>query len=257
MNLERVVPEARPIVEQAAEVFVRHAGEWFVGLIVHGSALKGEFVPGCSDVDLQLYLSDDGLSEGHLPLSSAEAIQRELALIDTAPFSYVQCYAFTNRPPEGWVGPVPGTYSVIAGRLPVLEATAEQLLASAHRGLSGLKKETPQYYNWLLEHGPGMLQRHVRLLCTNVWPRLKQVLTLQGSDPVAVWNMRKSEAIAMLPEASQMGERIRSFHQALFDYYPECSSLESGLRVFGDGVGFLDAVVAWWDEAGRWQQDGA
>lgn len=56
IDLSRFTPEARLIVEQAAKVYIEHTRPWFVGLIVHGSAVKGGFIPGCSDIDLHLYL---------------------------------------------------------------------------------------------------------------------------------------------------------------------------------------------------------
>jgi hypothetical protein len=56
LNLSPLTPEARPIVEAAAAIYLRHFQPWFVGLVVHGSALKGGFLPGCSDIDLLLFL---------------------------------------------------------------------------------------------------------------------------------------------------------------------------------------------------------
>ena len=53
-----LTPEARPIAAAAAAVYMRHTRPWFIGLVAHGSAVKGGFIPGCSDVDLQLYLDD-------------------------------------------------------------------------------------------------------------------------------------------------------------------------------------------------------
>lgn len=55
-DVSALVPEARPIAHAAAGVYLRHAEPWFVGLLAHGSALKGGFIPDCSDIDFQLYL---------------------------------------------------------------------------------------------------------------------------------------------------------------------------------------------------------
>ena len=56
LDVSRVTPEARPIVEKAAAVYLKHTASWFVGLVIHGSAMKGGFIPGCSDVDLHANL---------------------------------------------------------------------------------------------------------------------------------------------------------------------------------------------------------
>ena len=96
-DLTRVVPEARQIVEVAANVYTKYTEEWFIGLLNHGSALKGGFIAGCSDIDRQLYLEERAFSEhGELPLELCMAVQRELALIDPRPFQYVQSYALSQ-----------------------------------------------------------------------------------------------------------------------------------------------------------------
>ncbi len=56
--------DAQPIVQRAAAVHLRHTVPWFVGLIAHGSAVRGGFIPGCSDSDLQLYLDDAAAGSG-------------------------------------------------------------------------------------------------------------------------------------------------------------------------------------------------
>ncbi|MEO7003466.1 MAG: hypothetical protein ABI068_16690 [Ktedonobacterales bacterium] len=52
IDVSRLMVEAQPIARAAAEVYLRHTTPWFVGLVAHGSALKGGFIAGCSDVDL-------------------------------------------------------------------------------------------------------------------------------------------------------------------------------------------------------------
>src|SRR4051812_40016926 len=100
LDLTGLTPAARPIVEAAAAIYIRHTQPWFVGLIAHGSAVKGGFIPGCSDIDLQLYLEDAAFGEGgQLPIALGLAIHRHLSQIDPAPFQYIQCYALTARLP--------------------------------------------------------------------------------------------------------------------------------------------------------------
>ena len=44
MDVSRLVPEAQSIAAAAGEVYLRHTRPWFVGLIAHGSAVKGGFI---------------------------------------------------------------------------------------------------------------------------------------------------------------------------------------------------------------------
>ena len=244
MNLEPLVPEARPIVEKAASVYIHHTRHDFVGLIVHGSALKGGFIPGCSDIDLQLYVTPAAFAEGHLPFALTVAIHRDLAHIDPAPFRYIQCYAFSTERREGWVGPVPGAYHVVSGRLPVPEATAAELADRARASLAALE-DVPSYLaDGLLDHGEHRLERRVRLICTDVWPALFQLLIVRGADPIATWSLTKQQAIGEMPADTPPGVAIRAFYDALLRYYPAEDSVDAALDVLVRGVAFLRAAKA-------------
>jgi hypothetical protein len=245
MNLDPIVPEARPVVEKAAAIYIHHTRQDFVGLIVHGSALKGGFIAGCSDVDLQLYVMPSALdAAGHLPFELTVAIHRDLARIDPAPFRYIQCYAFSTRMRDGWVGPVPGAYHVVAGRLPIPEATGEQLGQGARASLAALNPVPSYLTDGLLDHGGGRLEARVRLLCTEVWPALYHVLIVRGMDALEAWRLTKQQAIAALPADTDMGAAIRTFYDTLLRYYPDEAPADAGLDVLVRGVGFLRAAKA-------------
>lgn len=249
MDLSPIVPEARPIVTQVAEVYLRHTAPWFVGLLIHGSALKGGFISGCSDVDFQLYLAPPAFERpGRLPLTLAFAIQRDVARIDPAPFRYIQCYPFGHALPPGHVGPIPGAYHLIAGRLPVPEATAKELQTAAVRSLHALDPDQAFSMSGFLGHGAGRFQRKIRLLCTVVWPVLYQVLALQSGDPVAIWRLPKAQAIQRLPAEMAVGAAIRDFHRAVRVYYPSETSQDQAFTVIQTGLQFLYAARSWWQE---------
>ena len=239
-DTSRLTPEAKPIVEAAAAIYLRHTQPWFVGLVIHGSALKGGFIPGCSDIDFQLYLDD------MLPFETCLSIQRAMSQIDPAPFRYIQCYPHSNMLPEGQTGPVPGAYLLLAGRLPVAEATRSQLQESAREKIAALNP-VPQYIlGCLLEHGKGRLSWNIRWLCTDVWPTVYQVLILQGHDPFSIWSLPKPQAIELMPHDTPLGQTIRAFYSAAQSYYPSEKSMEKGLAVIETGIAFLQSVKAWW-----------
>lgn len=249
IDVSGLAAEVRPVVERAATVYLKHTAPWLTGLLLTGSALRGDFIPGCSDVDFQMYLHPSAFGPGDcLPISLCIAIQRDLAKIELSPFSYLQAFAFADRMREGWVGPVPGTYRVVSGRLPVREATPEQLRKGAIARLSTLEPLPAHLVSGLLEHGEHHLERHVRLLITDVWPTLKHVLALQRNDPVGVWSLTKQQAIALLPEDSALGSTIRRFYATIHAYYPAQESIEVALAVIEHGTAFLQAAATWWQD---------
>lgn len=248
LDVSCLVPQARSIVQTAATVYLQHTRPWFIGLLAHGSALKGGFIAGCSDIDLQLYLQNSAFtSANQLPLELSLAIQRDLAKIDPAPFRYIQCYALAALPKDR-VGPIPGAYCLLEGRLPVAEATPQQLQDSARTALANLNPLPASIAGGLLEHGGGRLQERVRWLCTDVWPKLYQVLSLQQDDPIRMWGLPKESAIELLSPDTTLGRTIRTFYQAVRAYYPTEQSVEQALTVIERGIIFLQAVQAWWSE---------
>lgn len=243
-DVSPLVPEARAIAEAAAHAYWRHTEPWFVGLLVHGSALKGGFIPECSDIDMQLFLRNGIFDEaGHIPLDVAAAIQTDLAKIDPRPFQYIQCYPIQERVEVG--GPkadyilIPGTYHVLAGSIPMPEASGEQVRAKALNYMEKLQPGTLAGANHLLQHGGGRLERHVRLLCTNVWPTLYSLLVCAAGHPVEIWKLSKQQAIARLPEDEPAGKQIRAFYASLWTYYGGSQTVAAALEIYKSGAAFL------------------
>ena len=257
LDVSGLVPEARPIVQQVASVYMEHTAPWFIGLIVHGSAVKGGVIPNCSDIDFQLYLRDTAFGErGHLPLELGMSVRRDLEGIDLWPFRYVQCYARRPQAEPGLVGPIPGAYHLVAGELPVPEATDEDLRLSARKALDELDPSPSFLMGKLFDPGGVRLERNLRLLCTKVWPVLYQVLTLQepDTDPISLWCLPKAQAIDRLPHGSRPHQAIQAFYRAVWAYYPDEDSLEDALALIQTGLAFLQSAADWWEE---WTFQGA
>ncbi len=249
LNLSLVVSEAQEVVRAATLVYLKHLDEWCIGVLIHGSALKGGYIAGCSDVDFQVYLEPAAFdSNGNLPLETGMAIQRDLAGIDVAPFQYIQGYALPPVKQEGFVGPIPGGYHMITGRLPVAEATEEELQFSARHALEILDVARVFRPQELLEQGAWKLAQKVRWLCTDVWPTLYHVLVVQQKQGIRTWQLSKQEAMRLLPEGSDLAEGIGNFYQAVCTYYSRDSSVENALNVIQTGLTFLQSVRVWWND---------
>ena len=249
LNLSGVQPVARPMVEAVSAVYLRHVRPWLIGLMIHGSALKGSFIPGCSDIDLHVYLNDAAFTaQGQLPLELCLSIQQELAQIDPTPFQYIQWYALPPRLPAHRLGPVPGAYQMLIGSLPVPEATEPQLREAARAALTELQSPPEYITRDLLQSGGGKLERLVRLVCTDVWPALYQMLTLQEEDAVRVWGLPKEQAIALVASETVQGQAIRAFYAQVYAYYTVQASVACALQVLSSAAAFLSASKSWWEE---------
>ena len=59
VDVSGLVIVAREIMVEVSRSYIEHTSPWFIGLLAHGSVVKGGVIPGCSDIDLHLYLEDD------------------------------------------------------------------------------------------------------------------------------------------------------------------------------------------------------
>ena len=250
-DLSGLIPEAQNIAGEVAAIYWKHTQRWFVGLVCFGSAVKGGLIPGASDIDFHLDLEDAAFTATDvLRLDIALAIQADLAQINPAPFRYIDGGAETGRLPEGHIGPIPGAYHLLAGRLQIAEATMAQVQAQARWSLARIDPLPAFVSEGLLQHGAGrgQLALTVRALCQTVWPALYQVCCLRQADAIRVWQLPKPEVIALLPQDGPLGRTIRAFNQAVWAYYPLETSLADALQVIKRGVDFLQAVKDWADE---------
>ena len=249
LDLTPIVPEAQEIARDAATVYLQHLGQWCTGVLIHGSALKGGYISGCSDVDFQVYLEPTAFdSSGNLPLAIGMAIQRDLARINLAPFQYIQGYALPPVKREGLIGPIPGAYHMITGTLPISEATEDELQISARYALEKLDVAHVFHPQELLECGSWKLPQKVRWLCTDVWPMLYHVLTIQQRNGIAIWQLSKQQAMKRLPQESVLAQTIQAFYSAVCTYYSEESSVENALKIIQASLTFLQSVQTWWHD---------
>lgn len=203
---------------------------------------KGEVVS--SDIDFHLYLKEVAFErQGVLPLELYVNIHRDLSKIDIKPFRYIQCEALTDQLPEGFVGPIPSAYQIVAGRLPVEEATSEQLKESAIKALHNITA-VPKYFSTLLDHGKERLTRVVRLLSTQVSPTIFHVLSVVNQDAVEVWKMPKNEAIHLLPD-EEMKQFAIQFYECAERYYPDENLVDDALGMIENGAKFFESVNLW------------
>jgi hypothetical protein len=241
-----MLKEVAKIAEQTLDIYKTQTGKAFIGLIVHGSAVKGGIIRGSSDIDFQLFLAESIFEkDGSLPLKLYLNIHHELSKIETHPFRYIQCKAISNHLPKDYVGPVPGTYRLVEGVLPIKEANNEQLKKSAELALQSLN-DTPDYLSSLLDHGKDRLTHLIRLLCTKVSSLIYQVLAIQYENAIQVWNMSKSMAIRCLPQS--IASYAELFYHHAKSYYPNETSIYEALEMVKNAVLFMKYTKNWYQD---------
>jgi hypothetical protein len=237
-DLEPLPEVSRPVARVASEIYLRHTDPWLQAILIHGSALKGDIIPNCSDIDLQVYLSSEAFVDGELTLETWLAIHRDLSDIDPAPFRYVQCYPRGGNIGRDWLGPIPGGYHILYGELPEDEATLEEVINAAETAVAALPP-TPPALAGNLGQGDGGISRRLRLLTTQVWPALRQSLIVGGHDAYKVWSSPRPELFAMM-RSGPMREAAEAFERCLQAHFVEkkdaitaLAGIEQGVRLWG------------------------
>ena len=129
-----------------------------------------------------------------------------------------------------------------------MEASEADLQWSARKKLATINESIAYYCRGLLEHGSGKLERLVRFLCTDLWPTLYQLLTLQEQDGLRVWRLPKPAVLALLKHESQLAQTAHNFYQAFHLYYPQATSVEDAICVIEAGIAFFEETRIWWLE---------
>lgn len=254
VDISGLQPEAREIVRPVGRIVVEHLGDQLITLVAHGSAVKGGFIAGCSDVDLTL-LVVPSLLDGdtrQLPLALAYPLYGELSGIDLRPFRYLQVYTFPSGEHSSHRF-IPGAYHIVAGDPHVNLTSAAELRRSAHDALASLDPaaHVARISRQLLGRGSGAHSQELRYLCTDVWPVLYHTLTISEADPLAVWRLPKTEAIALTDAASEGGQTIRAFYAALLEHYAGGEALPSAYAAIEAGLAFLRAAATSYGQARR------
>lgn len=239
------------MLARAAGVYTRHLCPNLTSLVLHGSVVKGGYIPGGSDVDIALFLKPDALREnGRLPLARVLALYRDLAEVDVAPFRYLNTYAYPEGSKPG-IGFIPGAFRVVYGSRDVPVATEEELRQSAHESLATLDPGDAdrRIARKLIGHAEGRAYAELRLLCTDVWPVLYHILCVQTGDPIRVWQLPKDEAVAAVEGDTDHGRLVRAFYGTVTEHYAAGETVDTALEALQLGVDFLYAASRWY--AGR------
>lgn len=257
-DVSRLVPEAHRVAQAVAAIYWKHTQPWFVGLACFGSAVRGDVVPGVSDIDFHLYLQPSIFlaADGHqniLPLELGLAIFRDLAQVNPAPFRYIDGSAETDHLPEGHIGPIPGNYHLLAGALPYPEATNAQVKMVAQQELNRLKPLPSFVSEALLQYGTGRgdLSHTVRQLCQTVWPVIYHVASLQQEDALTAWRLPKNHLVQLFSVEHSLGRTVREFDATMRLYYPAEASVDAALDLLQAGVNVLQSASDWWLTTGN------
>ncbi len=254
-----MTPDHEALLQAFVDACLVAFGEERVEAVVaHGSAVKGGAIPGFSDADFQVYLTSDCFDgDGVIRDELAFATQARIGPLPWSEygFGYPQAFFLDARRLPAWregMGPIPGTYRVLRGRLPETLGTPDAafLRESAARYLKDLPRLIASDVSNFADSGDEQLPRRVRLLGTTVTPTLFHLLSLDAADAVEVWSLTKQEALERVEQrfpAAEGPRAARRFYGNVVQLYGGRFDPDLGRETFRLGVRFL----RWAAEVGR------
>ncbi len=240
-------------VQACRDIFI---DEHIEGIVLHGSAVKGDIIPGYSDIDFMVFLAPNAFdAHGNLPDEAAFAMQQRIGPMPwrEAGFGYPQAYFYDVRTlPDWWTGPVPGAYRELFGALPEKALATKAGLRSGVRRL--LSETLPDRLNGMVSNfadsADAQLPRRVRLLGTDLTPTVFSLASLHTEDILALWAKQKLEALALVEDAypNASGPKLaREFYRNVERLYVGDFDTHLGRQMFRTGVAFM----RWAEEIGR------
>lgn len=175
-------------------------GDHLRAAILKGSALKGDFIPGYSDLDIHCFVDRAVMATPELPqLDYAFAFQAAFGGVEPRAYGVNSCQVYFlawNDYPAGWVRPIPGTYQLIYGELPsnFTEVDPADYVVSSRQYLDGLAKWRETIIGRFLDKPDSQLAPSVRLAGIILKPSCYCVLTVLGGDPFRSWRLPIAEA---------------------------------------------------------------
>lgn len=120
-------------------------------ILLKGSALRDDFLPSYSDLDIHVYVPSSHMRGGRQPrLENALRFQRAIGGLDPADYGVSSFQIFfidADNYPKDWSRPLKGTYEVVYGG-PIDEATPrEEFLTRSRENLSAY----PRFISTLIE----------------------------------------------------------------------------------------------------------
>ena len=201
----RTPPMDPALVDALSQVMLDIAQDVFgssmTGMIVKGSAIKGDFIPYFSDFDVHLF-ADDRVMRGPLvpDISVAIPFQERFSAIDVDAWQVSQIQVMmiaADNPPHGWIPPLPGSYRVIAGNTPPSynNVDSDRFKHQAKLNLSGYARWVETLLGRIVDKPDHQLADSVRLAGTIMKAALYEAAIELGDDPVDVWNRSLQEIL--------------------------------------------------------------
>ncbi len=216
-----------------------------------GSAVKGDFIWGYSDLDFHVFLKPEDMDGKKAPnLDGAVRFQKAFGAVNPEDFgaSQFQIYFLNSEKyPPDWVPPVEGAFKVCWGTLPPVarEADDAPYLHHAEQSLSGIVDSRDKLIERFVDKPNFGVPRIVRLLGATVKSYMHDVLVLQTSKPKDVFKLRLDEMVPLVEDAVGSEGYLSRFFENVSNWPLIRQDPEYARKTFVEGMKALEEIAEW------------
>ncbi|MFB0522864.1 MAG: hypothetical protein ACETV1_03775 [Candidatus Bathyarchaeia archaeon] len=228
-------------------------GSSLVCVTLKGSAVKGDFIRGYSDLDFHVFLKPEVMDGENVPKAQhAVQFQRAFGHVNPEDFEVSQfqiCFINSEKYPEDWAPPVKGTYRILWGSLP---ETAEELddgeyirFAERHLSLSSIDYSRRSNVARFVDKPNTRIAYNVRLVGATLKNYMYSISILLTKEPKAAFRLGLDKMIVLVEEGIESKGHFRNFFENVSDWRKIGQHPEYARETFNEGIQALDEIASW------------
>lgn len=220
--------------------------------IVKGSAIRGDFIPFYSDLDIHAFLDRAGLLDDRSPRPDlALAFRDTIGSLDPEAYGFGS-FQITFLPtvyPSDWSPSAPGTYQVLLGDpQPIFgPSPPARYMSSSRTRLDDVAPERASLVRSIVDKPDRVLGRHARLVGVYLKGQVYNAAVVITGDPLRVWQSRLDAVIPLLEPVGSPA--IRAFFSGVRSWTERRGEPQYHRALIHDGLQAMGDLAAWWAAA--------
>lgn len=235
----------RAIREAALDAFDGHVD----AILLKGSALRDDFLPGYSDLDIHIYVPSSHMRGGRQPrLENALRFQRAIGGLDPADYGVSSFQVFfidAERYPADWSRPLRGTYEIVYGG-PVDASPPEEHLRRGRENLSSYPGYIATLIERFVDKPDARTAEFVRLAGVFLKGAVYSACVVMAGDPEIVVNDSIRDLLHLLAEGGVDAQPTREFLLRVQSWNESKQDPEWCREAFGLAIQGMQNICDWY-----------
>lgn len=247
-------PPRPEILDHAAALVVSASKTAFADnlecVILKGSAVKGDFIQGYSDLDFDVFLKPEAMDSERVPkIKGAIRFQKAFGSVNPEDFNGKFQIYFINseKYPPDWVPSVAETCKICWGNLPSCAEELDDLtyLQHAKQFLLNAEHDKQSHVNRFVDKPNGEVPAVIRLLGATIKAYMYSISMLLTSKPKFVLGLKLDRLIAIVEEGINSEGHFSKFFECVSNWSLIRQDCDYARDAFREGIEALDEIICW------------